>query len=488
MTANSPSSDAESASSTIDPDAQARRANDGEPSTRFQSDLTIDQDAVDGLLTTEELAAEFDQNRDDGKLYAEYRRLAAEHAALRRVATLVARGVEPLEVFGAVADEMRRCVPADTAGLWRFETDREITIVAAAADPEALTRWRVGTRTPVDGDTIATLVQRTGRPARIDSYDNVAGPIAARVRAVAVRAAVGVPIIVDGRMWGLAAVGSLQPGPMPADTEVRIGRFAELISTAVVAGYRDDQKRQLLAEGSQRANLIDSLLEGRAFDEWSLREVAGSLRLPINGPFVVVAAHPPTVGTEPLREIESKLRSLDIFSAWRLLPDVQVGIVHVKSDHKLDKVVALMSRTTTAQVGVSAAFGDLRDTPQALHVARLMLRGPTDSSTSSVAVFDGSILATAAVSAPQVMVQTVGAALDGFGDLPDGERETLFETFRVWQDTDASAHGAAEVLICHPNTVRHRLRRIEKRTGRSLSRPRDVAELCLAFEVHRRLM
>jgi len=488
MTANSPSSDAESASSTIDPDAQARRANDGEPSTRFQSDLTIDQDAVDGLLTTEELAAEFDQNRDDGKLYAEYRRLAAEHAALRRVATLVARGVEPLEVFGAVADEMRRCVPADTAGLWRFETDREITIVAAAADPEALTRWRVGTRTPVDGDTIATLVQRTGRPARIDSYDNVAGPIAARVRAVAVRAAVGVPIIVDGRMWGLAAVGSLQPGPMPADTEVRIGRFAELISTAVVAGYRDDQKRQLLAEGSQRANLIDSLLEGRAFDEWSLREVAGSLRLPINGPFVVVAAHPPTVGTEPLREIESKLRSLDIFSAWRLLPDLQVGIVHVKSDHKLDKVVALMSRTTTAQVGVSAAFGDLRDTPQALHVARLMLRGPTDSSTSSVAVFDGSILATAAVSAPQVMVQTVGAALDGFGDLPDGERETLFETFRVWQDTDASAHGAAEVLICHPNTVRHRLRRIEKRTGRSLSRPRDVAELCLAFEVHRRLM
>jgi hypothetical protein len=47
---------------------------------------------------------------------------------------------------------------------------------------------------------------------------------------------------------------------------------------------------------------------------------------------VVVAAHAPTVGDEPLREIESKLRSLDIFSAWRLLPDVQVGIVHVTSD------------------------------------------------------------------------------------------------------------------------------------------------------------
>ena len=229
-------------------------------------------------------------------MYAEYRRLAAEQAALRRLATLVARGVEPLEVFGAVAEEMRRCVPADTAGLWRFESDREITIVAAAADPEALARWPVGTRTPMEGNTLATLVQRSGRPARIDSYDNVAGPIAARVRAVGVRAAVGVPIIVDGRVWGLAAVGSLQPGPMPADTEVHISRFAELIATAVVAGHRDEQKRQLLAEGSRRSDLIDALLEGRAFDEWSLRDLAGCLRLPINGPFVVVAAHIPTVG------------------------------------------------------------------------------------------------------------------------------------------------------------------------------------------------
>jgi sugar diacid utilization regulator len=443
---------------------------------------------MDELLTAEEFPTErLDESVDNVALYAKYRRLAAEQAALRRVATLVARGVESLEVFGAVAEEMRRCVAADTAGLWRFEADGEVTIVAAAAHPAALAEWPVGTRTPVEGDTLAALVQRGGRPARMDSYDNVAGPIAARVRAVGVRSAVGVPIFVDGRVCGLAAVGSMRPGPMPADTEVRIGHFAELIATALVAGYRDEQKRQLLAEGSQRVSLVDALLEGRAFDEWSLREVAGSLRLPINGPFVVVAAQVPTGGDEPLREIESKLRSLDIFSVWRLLPDLQVGIVHVASDQKLDSVVALMSRTTTVRVGVSATFGDLRDTPQALRVARMMLRGPTDS-TSSVAVFDGSILATAAVSAPQAMVQTVGAALDCFGDLPHEDREMLFETFRVWQDTDASACRAAEVLICHPNTVRHRLRRIEKRTGRSLSRPRDVAELCLAFEVHRRLM
>jgi hypothetical protein len=113
---------------------------------------------------------------------------------------------------------------------------------------------------------------------------------------------------------------------------------------------------------------------------------------------VVVAAQAPTVGDAPLPEIESKLRSLNIFSAWRLLPDSQVGIVHINSDQKLDVIVALMSRTTTARVGVSAAYEDLRDTPKALHVARMMVRGPADS---------------------------------GFGDLPNDEREMLFDTFRV---------------------------------------------------------
>ena len=307
------------------------------------------------------------------------------------------------------------------------------------------------------------------------------------MRAVGVHAAVGVPIIVDGRVWGLAAVGSLQPGPMPADTELRIGRFAELTATAVVAGYRDEQKQQFLAEGSHRLSLVDALLEGRAFDDWRLRDVAGQLRLPINGPFVVVATQIPAVGDQPLPEIESKLRSYDIFSVWRLLPDVQVGIVHVRSDQKLDMVVALLSRMTTARVGVSAAFDDLRDTPRALHVAWVMLRGRIDSA-SSVAVFDGSILATAAVSAPEVMVELANPVMECFADLADEEREVLFETFRVWLDHDGSMRTAGEMLFCHPNTVRYRMHRIEQRTGRSLTRPRDVAELCLAFEVQSRLM
>jgi PucR C-terminal helix-turn-helix domain/GAF domain/GGDEF-like domain len=442
-------------------------------------------EAIDELPVVEETPdGQPHESVDDVTLYAEYRRVTDEQAALRRLARLVARGGEPTEVFGAVAEEMRRCLRVITAGLWRFDADDDVTLVAAAGHPAALA---VGTRTPVERNTLATLVQRTGRPARIDNYEKIAGPIAARGGDLGVRAAVGVPLIIDGRLWGLAAVGSIQPGPMPADTEVRVTRFAEVATTALVAGYRDEQKRQLLTEASQRSDQLDCLVAGRGFDDWSLQDIAGYLRLPTTGPFVVIAAQVSAPGDEPLPEIESKLRSLNISSAWRLLPDLQVGVARVTSDEKLHAMVALMSRMTTTRVGVSAPFENLRETPTALHVARVMLRGRGDS-VASVAVFDGSILAAAAVNAPEAMIRAVGPTLDGFSDLPAEEREMLFETFRVWQDNDASVRNAAEVLICHPNTVRYRLRKIEVRSGRSLSRPKDVVELYLAFEVHRRLM
>jgi hypothetical protein len=444
---------------------------------------------MDELLATDEPAVgQLDEFSGDVALYAECRRLAAEQAAVRRVGALVARGVEPWEVFDAVTREMCRCVPAEAAGLWRYETGDEIAMVAAAYHPatEPVT-WPVGARTPTAANTLASMVLRSGGPARMDSYENVAGVLATQVRAVGVRAAVGVPVIVDGRVWGLAAVGSARSGPMPADTEVRISGFAELVASVVVAGYRDEQKRQLLGDVSQRPFLVDSLLEGRPVDRWSLWEAASSLRLPASGPFVVIAAEVPAVGREALPAVESKLRGHDVYSAWRLQPDLQVGIVHVNSERQLDEILGLVSRLATNRVGVSSCFDDLRDTPQALHFAKVMLRGRPHHA-SPVAVFDGSILATAAVAAPEVMVKSIGDALKGFEALPDAERETLCETFRVWQDNDASVRRAAEVLFCHQNTVRHRLRRIEKLTGRSLSRPKDVAELSLASEVHRRLM
>jgi hypothetical protein len=442
----------------------------------------MDERSTSGELADEQL----DWSPDNAWVYAEYRQLAAEQAALRRLSTLVARGVEPSEVFNAVVQEMRRCLLAERAGFFRYETNGELTLLAADYRSPAPLKWPVGTRTPMDGNTLATMVHRTGRPARMDSYENAAGSIAALARAMGLRTAVGVPVVLDGRVWGLAAVGSAELRSMPADTEARMSAFAELVGTALVAGYRDEQRRQMFDDASRRPLLIDSLLEGRVVDDCSLSEVAGYLRLPKDGPFVVIAAEVMPGDSEPLPLIEPKLRSLDVYSAWRLLPDWQVGIVHLASEQQLDRIVALVSRTAVGRVGVSAQFNDLREAPQALHFAKVTLRGRPDAST--VAVFDGTILATAALAAPEVMVKSAGITLACFSDLPDEEREILFETFRVWQETEASVGAAAERLCCHPNTVRYRLRRIEKRTGLTLSRPRDVAELCLAFEIYHRLI
>src|SRR5271170_7842496 len=374
---------------------------------------------MDERSTGGELAdGQLDWSADNAWVYTQYRQLAAEQAALRRLSTLVARGVEPSEVFDAVVKEMRRSLLVERAGLFRYETSGEVTLLAADFRSPAPLKWPVGTRTPIDGDTLATMVHRSGRPARMDSYENAAGSIAALTSAMGLRAAVGMPVVLDGRVWGLAAVGSAEPGPMPADTEARISAFAELVGTALVAGYRDEQKRQMFDDTSRRPLLIDSLLEGRVVDECSLSEIAGYLRLPKDGPFVIIAAEVTPGDSEPLPLIEPKLRSLDVYSAWRLLPDWQVGIVHLASEQQLDRVVALVSRTAVDRVGVSARFNDLRETPQALHFAKMTLRGRPNAD-SPVAVFDGTLLATAALAAPGVMVKSASTILASFDDLSD---------------------------------------------------------------------
>jgi len=101
-----------------------------------------------------------------------------------------------------------------------------------------------------------------------------------------------------------------------------------------------------------------------------------------------------------------------------------------------------------------------------------------------VTVFDDSVIAVAAVSAPEVTAKVADLVLGAFGDMTSDEQDVLFDTFRAWVDNDGSIPNTATQLYCHPNTLRYRLHRIEERTGRSLSAPRELAELCLAFEIY----
>ena len=146
----------------------------------------------------------------------------------------------------------------------------------------------------------------------------------------------------------------------------------------------------------------------------------------------------------------------------------------------------MLRQAATARVGISPPFQELSETSDALRFARLAVTGKP-SAQSLVTVFDDTPLAVAAVSAPEVMRKIKSSVLGRLNALPAEERAILLDTFRAWLEAGGSANDTAAKIYCHPNTVRHRLRRIEELTGRSLSRPRDLAELCLAFEVERRL-
>ncbi|HTX93472.1 MAG TPA: helix-turn-helix domain-containing protein [Mycobacterium sp.] len=273
------------------------------------------------------------------------------------------------------------------------------------------------------------------------------------------------------------------------DATARIFFAQETFTDAMSNAYRQQLTAQIVEREEERSALVEALLNRRMTDRPSLWEAADLLRLPTSGPYVVVAAELPTIGRVGLPAIENKLSARDIRSAWRLLPDLQVGIVHLRGSSPpadLGTLVELLRQAATARVGISPPFQELSETSDALRFARCALTGRA-SAASLVTVFEDTPLAVAAVSAPEVMTKIKSLLLRRVDELPAQERTILLDTFRAWLDAGGSANDAATKIFCHPNTVRHRLRRIEELTGRSLSRPRDVAELCLAFEAEQRL-
>jgi signal transduction histidine kinase/ketosteroid isomerase-like protein len=165
------------------------------------------------------------ESRSDARL------LADEQAALRRVATLVARESVAEEIFAAVAEEIGRVLGLDDARMVRDEGDGTATVVASWG--QLASALPVGTRIPLEGLSAIALALRTGRPARIDDFTYVPGRFAAAQRRLGVRSAVGAPIVVEGRLWGAISTASLKPDPIPPDTESRMGDFTELVATAI---------------------------------------------------------------------------------------------------------------------------------------------------------------------------------------------------------------------------------------------------------------
>jgi GAF domain-containing protein len=194
----------------------------------------------------------------------ELRGFAGEQAALRRVATLVARGAPPEEAFAAVAAEVTRVIDVDVSFLSRYARDGTATVVAVSSLPSAVP---VGTQFAQGGRNIHTLVFKTGQPARIEGYAEASGPAASVARETGVLSAVGVPITVEGQLWGVMAVANTHDKLLPTDTEARLAGFTELVATAIANAQARTELRGFAGEQTALRRVATLVARGAAPQE-----------------------------------------------------------------------------------------------------------------------------------------------------------------------------------------------------------------------------
>jgi len=193
--------------------------------------------------------------------------LVREHAALRRVAVLVARAPSPAEVFEAVAREVGTLLGARRAQLVRVASAEE-GVVAASWSDGTLQPVPVGHRAPLDGRGVLGRMLRDPRPLRIEDWDETGGGVAALMRSLGIRSGAAGPIVIGGRVWGAVAAVWSDAADMPMGAEDRVGAFAELVATAI----ENAEARDELA--ASRARLVEAADAARQRIERDLHDGA----------------------------------------------------------------------------------------------------------------------------------------------------------------------------------------------------------------------
>jgi signal transduction histidine kinase len=185
-------------------------------------------------------------------------RLAHEQAALRRVATLVAEGVQPAKVFSALCEEVNRLLGAQTCVIVRLETDGSVTVVAQGG--RTTPALSLGARVTPERGWVLTAALETGRPARKDDYGDASGSMPGIIRGLDIESAVGVPIVVEGALWGVIVIGAMRE-LFPKDTEQRLEAFTELAATAIAnAESRSElaaSRRRIVAASDEARRRIE---------------------------------------------------------------------------------------------------------------------------------------------------------------------------------------------------------------------------------------
>jgi signal transduction histidine kinase len=194
------------------------------------------------------------------------RALADEQAALRRVATLVARGARPARIFSAVSDEVGRLFDSDQASVMRFDSEGPATVIAGVAQ-KIEDVVPLGTRWELHDSLASAHVFRTGRSARVDrpAVSSAGGPATETIIRLDLQSTVASPIVVEGRLWGTVTVSS-SGEPLPADAEQRLEKFTELVATAIANA---DSRSEL---ATSRRRIVTSADEARQRIERDLHD------------------------------------------------------------------------------------------------------------------------------------------------------------------------------------------------------------------------
>lgn len=161
---------------------------------------------------------------------AAQRRLLDQQSALRRVATLVAQGAAPVDVFGAVVRELTEHLPSEFAFLCRHEVDGMFTSVAGWQQDLGATDS--GTRSPAGDDSAVARAWRSKATTRASDLAARSGPVADQARAVGITTSVASPVVVAGDQWGVL-VATRSELPMAEDAEEWMTAFTELVATAI---------------------------------------------------------------------------------------------------------------------------------------------------------------------------------------------------------------------------------------------------------------
>jgi PAS domain S-box-containing protein len=257
--------------------------------SEFPVELALSRVAGEPLLVCGALRDLTDRRRAADNL----QRLADEHAALRRVATLVAEQAARTDIFAVVAEEVRQALNLPLIVMARYEGDSAIEIIGAAGEHHP---FRIGSRLPLDPG-VSALVLQTGRPAKVD-YEELPGTIAETARQGGFRTGLGVPIVVDGAVWGAIATASTAEHPLPDDAEARLASFTELVATAISNAQARDDLRQLAHEQAALRRVATQVAEHATPAEIFsavAKEVAEVLNVPVTA---VVRYGPARIATQ----------------------------------------------------------------------------------------------------------------------------------------------------------------------------------------------